>query len=111
LAASKLSLKNTPISPYFKMFFLSFAPYLNKIYLATSKLKIAATTYTTYNFFQNDSFSGYYFLHHYYNNHNPQGLYMNISPPGLFKSFSKKIIISSFISSRLSLNLFKACKF
>jgi len=83
---------------------------LNKIYLAASKLKIAETANTTYNFVQNDSFFSYCFFN-YYNYHNPQGLNIIIAPTGLFKSFSKEIIIYSFSQQQLNLKQDTACKF
>jgi hypothetical protein len=76
---------------------------LNKIYLAASKLKIAVTFCSTYNFFPNDSFGSYYLF--YYNYHyNPQGLYIIISPPGLFGSLSKEINIRSLSQQSAEIN-------
>ena len=111
LAASKLSLKNTAISLHFKMFFLSFAHQLNKIYLAASNLKIAETTFSTYNLFQfSGSFSHFFFYSYIYYN-NPQGLNKIILPTGLFKSFSEKIINYSFSQQQAEFKTEQACKF
>ena len=110
LAASKLSLKNTAISLHFKMFFLSFAHQLNKIYLAASNSKIAETSISTYYFVLVNSVIVHCFnWNNYY--HNPQGLNIIIAPTGLFKSFSKEIVIYSFSQQQLNLKQDTACEF
>jgi hypothetical protein len=88
LAGSKMSLKNTAISHHFKMFFLSFAHQLNKIYLAASNLKIVEDSFSTYIFFKFNRVVCYcFYRNNYY--HNPQGLNQFILPIGLFKGFPK----------------------
>ena len=85
------------------MFFLSFAHQLNKIYLASSKLKIAETNISPYYFvFVNSIFVDFFFWNNYYN---PQGLNQLILPPGLTKASLKKQSFIHFLSIRLNLQL------
>lgn len=107
--ASKMSLKITAISQHIKMFFLSFAHQLNKIYLADSKLKIVEPNFSTYPFFQHDSSYGYFFYYPYLY-HNPQGLNEIILPPGPSKGFPKKINYS-FSQQQAEFKAEQACKF